>query len=235
MKVNYKILSIPPYISTSWRNVSSLHVEYRNEQPILNIVLTNGQKIDIPGLDSPVIEGIFGVHEKFMEQEAANTSAPGLPIAGIEQFTLNFPFKLGLTGLNGIEGMGTLLQHNPEQADSPQLPPEILEKISQLTKTMGADEGALLPKPEPHCNCVHCQIARAMQENGEGKVEPVEEEVTEEDLKFRSWEISQIADKLFVVTDPLNDKEKYNVYLGKPVGCTCGQDGCEHIQAVLRS
>ncbi|MGH2612567.1 MAG: hypothetical protein ACRDFB_05905, partial [Rhabdochlamydiaceae bacterium] len=62
-----------------------------------------------------------------------------------------------------------------------------------------------------------------------------EEEVSDEDLKFRTWDIKQENDKLYSVTNPLDKKEHYNVFLGKPLGCTCGNKNCEHIQAVLKS
>jgi hypothetical protein len=79
---------------------------------------------------------------------------------------------------------------------------------------------------------MHCQIAKAL--HGE-LPEEQEEEVTDEDLKFRLWDIDQTGDKLYVVTNPLDSKEYYNVFLGDPIGCTCGEKNCEHIRAVLNS
>jgi hypothetical protein len=35
--------------------------------------------------------------------------------------------------------------------------------------------------------------------------------------------------------NPLDHKEHYNVFLGDPIGCSCGNNNCEHIQAVLKS
>ena len=134
--------------------------------------------------------------------------------------------------------MGTLLQHNPEQADGPDLPPEVLEKITQLSKAMGIDDPEAAPKPEPHCNCMRCQIAKAMQaglEKEERPAEEPEEIVSDEELKFCSWDIKQTEDKLYCVTNRLDEKEHYHVYLGDPIGCTCGQTHCEHIRAVLDS
>ena len=63
----------------------------------------------------------------------------------------------------------------------------------------------------------------------------VEEEITEDDLKFRNWDIRQTADKLYAVTNPLDENEHYSVFLGTPLGCTCGEKNCEHIRAVLNS
>ena len=57
--------------------------------------------------------------------------------------------------------------------------------------------------------------------------------MNEEDLKFRNWEIEQTADKLYIVTNPFDKNEHYSVFLGDPLGCTCGEKNCEHIRAVL--
>ncbi len=94
--------------------------------------------------------------------------------------------------------------------------------------TNGVSEA--FPKPEPHCNCPHCQIARAM--HGIEKQE-LEEPVSDEDLKFRDWEIKQTGEKLYSVTNPIDPSEQYTVFLGEPVGCTCGHSHCEHIKSVL--
>lgn len=226
MKVNNKVLSIPPYISTSWQNVASLHVENRQSHPLLVINLHSGAHIEIPQLDFPLIDAIFNAHAKFLEQEQLSISFKG-------------PFPPGALAMGGPAGMESIgfVQHNPDQKDAPELPPEVLSKIALLAKTMSPQDLASLPQAEPHCNCPHCQITRAMQEaiqNGDPVLSD-EEAVTEEDLRFRTWDIHKAADKLYVVTNPLNEKEKYNVYLGNPVGCTCGENGCEHVQAVLKS
>jgi len=81
---------------------------------------------------------------------------------------------------------------------------------------------------------------RAIQQGDEHpeqkkKQESLEEEVSAEDLKFRDWDIVQSGDDVYIVTNPLNAEEQYNVYLGNPVGCTCGQPNCEHIRSVLNS
>ena len=67
MKINNKILSIPPYITTSWKNVVSLHVESRNSQPILIIGISNGSLIEVPNLDENIIKIIFKTYEKTIE------------------------------------------------------------------------------------------------------------------------------------------------------------------------
>ena len=63
----------------------------------------------------------------------------------------------------------------------------------------------------------------------------VEEDVRDDELQFEQWSISSAGDKLYNVVNRLDEQEKYRVYLGHPVGCTCGREGCEHILAVLKS
>jgi hypothetical protein len=235
MRINHKILSIPPYISTSWKNINSIHVEYEQGHPILVVILNSHQRIEIPELELPVIDAIFHAHAKFMEQELATKPSQKETSNPLEQVSFSFPIKIPM---GGLEGIGTLFQHNPQQADSPTLPPELLHKIALFSKTMGLSN-ASQSEAEPHCNCMHCQVARAIHqsdevEDGQEKIDE-DEEVSEKDLQFRTWDIKQTTEKLFIVTNPLNDKEQYQVFLGEPVGCTCGTDSCEHILAVLRS
>ncbi len=233
MRINQKILSIPPYISTAWKNISSLHVETQDSYLVLVVNLAQGSRIEIPHLERPLIEAIFSAHAKYVEEEAAS---PQQLIRGPTPISLAF----GMEGMQGMDTLNGLLQHNPQQANTDPLPQEVLSKIGSLSKAMGIDSSANLPKAEPHCNCPHCQIARAMHgeehQNEEDSSQPqAEEEVSEEDLKFRVWDIAQIENKLYTLTNPLDGKEYYNVYLGDPIGCTCGQKNCEHIRAVLNT
>lgn len=234
MKINSKILSIPPFISTSWKNIASLHLENQEDTLILIITLNSGAKIEVPHLQGPMIETIFAAHARFLEQEEKPKTSPilypGLP-GGLQQqiFSMEIPLK-------GVEGFGTLLQHNSEQADSPDLPPSILSKIAELARTMGIDDSNAVPEPEPNCNCMRCQISKAMHEGLDQKVQAEAEEiVTDEDLKFRTWDVVQTGDKLYIVSNPIDQKEHYNVYLGDPIGCTCGNPHCEHVKAVLNT
>lgn len=217
MKITDKILSLPPYISTPWKNIISLHVENRPYGHILLIELVTGSKIEIPNLDPKIMDKIFHMHTVVLEQEGQRN-----PVA-TQTFAIPLPFP--------IEGLTSALQHNPEQADTPPLPPEILEKLQSIKGAIPEDPSSM-PKAEPHCNCPYCQITRALTGTSE---EMVEEEVTLEDLTFRNWDIKQESDQLYSVTNPLDGKEHYNVFLGEPLGCTCGNKNCEHIQAVLRS
>ncbi|HRW58094.1 MAG TPA: hypothetical protein P5048_00575 [Chlamydiales bacterium] len=231
MKIDEKILSIPPFISTSWKNIQTLSADYQNNQSILLIELKNGRIISIPNLKGEEITEIFDFHEKTLHKEETskkNQPSPFLPPPG-----LGIPLKIGP---EGIENMGSMMQHNPSQSNAPDLPPEILEKIAQIVKVIGPVDPQELPKPEPHCNCMHCQFAKAIQKAmGATDISDntIEEEVSDEDLKFRDWNVEEIDDKLYKVSNPLDPNEEYKVFLGTPLGCTCGKKNCEHIKAVL--
>lgn len=239
MKINHKILSVPPYISTSWHNIQSLSLK----ENLLQIELHNGNLISIPGLEKETISQIFKTHEEILEQneQSANVSdaTDGL-FSNMEKLGVSFkvPFDLEKLGLSNIN---SLLQHNIEYASSPNLPQELLTRISSMMSMMGLDQQNMhLPEAEPHCNCPYCQIARAV--NGEQPKSSLpetssseEEEVSDEELNFREWIIEEIGDKLYKVSNPDNSAENYQVFLGTPMGCTCGHKNCEHLRAVLNS
>ncbi len=224
MKITDKVLSLPPYISTSWKNILSLHVETKPYGHSLIIELRSQSKVEIPNLDPKIVDTIFSMHAQVLEHETES------PSSSISTQTFALPFSLPMS--LPIEGLTSIMQHNQEQASTPPLPPEVLEKIKSL-KAILPEDLASLSKPEPHCNCPYCQILRALIDIDDDDDD--EEEITEEDLKFRTWDIKQENDKLFSVTNPLDQKEHYSVFLGDPLGCTCGHQNCEHLQAVLRS
>lgn len=222
MKITSRILSIPPYLSTTWNNISSLYIREGNER-VLVILLKTGEQVDIPGLDKETIDEIFEAHAKSTDE-----SSTLLKSAFENPFSFSLPLKSG--GI--MEGFETGLQHNPDQADAPLIKPEILKKIVAVTKAFGMQDLSFLTKAEPHCNCTYCQLARSL--HGEETL-PLAEEVSEEDLRFRDWDVTQNGNHLYTVTSPLDPEEHYSVFLGEPLGCTCGSKTCEHIRAVLNS
>ncbi len=220
MKITHKILNIPPYISTSWENIKLLALD----GPNLVIVLQNESRVIIPNIDKNTLTAIFDAHAKSLEDKHNR---------GKIDFSFGFPIQ---GALGGLDTLPNAMQHNPAQANMPDLPEEVLNKISSLSKVMNFDDPSVLPAPEANCNCMYCQLARALRGSSKNEnTKALEEAVTEEDLKFRSWDIEQTADKQYIVSNPFNKDEKYNVFLGEPIGCTCGSDKCEHIQAVLKS
>lgn len=247
IKISEKIICIPPYISTTWDQIAFLQSQPNVEtgKCTLLLHLANSTVIKIPELDHSLVEIAFSAHIQYLEkahplkmEEAAQKNAiPGLfsPNMNISPDQIA-AFQIKLASGNPMEGLENAFQHNPNQANTPQLPKELIEKIAAIAKILTNGDTGSFPKPEPHCNCVHCQVARSIHNISQDEEEKTgEDEVTEEDLKFRSWEILQTSDKLYTVTNPIDPKEQYNVYLGSPVGCTCGHSHCEHIKAVLSS
>ncbi len=217
MKITSTILSIPPYLSTTWKNISSLHVREDGGRYTLIVLLQNRVQVEVPHLDKPTIDEIFEAHARSAEQ-------PFLPPVS---------FKIPFKEEGGLDTLGSAMQHNPDQSDLPPLPPEVLEKITKIAQAFGLEDTSALPKAEPHCNCAYCQVVRAFTQN-EPPLEEAEP-VTEAELHFRDWEIKEESKQLYRVTNPLDANEHYNVFLGEPLGCTCGLKNCEHIRAVLNS
>lgn len=243
MKINNKIFSLPPYLSTTWNNIAALHVSGSN----LVVHLIDGEIINIPDLQPELIEIIFRAHASYVEETAKSEPQRGVVAKGFPfplpqgMSEMEFPFKIGI---GAVDGLGAVMQHNPAQAGMPPLPADVLDKIRSIARIIAPDDIALVPKPEPHCNCMHCQIARTINQGlgvtdiyeKQSTVKVVEEIVKDEELAFQQWEITQLTDpKLYSVANKLDPNECYNVYLGHPVGCTCGKQGCEHIVAVLKS
>jgi hypothetical protein len=226
MKITSAILSIPPHISTTWKNISSLHVKEEEGFFTLIVILQNRVQVEVPGLNKGTIESVFEAHAHYAE-ESTLPKPSNNPIDG------PFSFSLPLKADGPIETLGAGMQHNPEQADLPPIPPNALKKITMIARAFGLDDPSALPKAEPHCNCVYCQVVRSLQ--GEEAKEEVAEEVTEQDLSFRDWEIQKTGEQLYTATNPLDPNEHYSVFLGTPLGCTCGSKNCEHIRAVLNS
>lgn len=244
MRIDDKMLHIPPHVSTHWSRISALYVK----NTVLVITLVDGDTLQIPDLSKEVLEKIFTSHAAFLEEDAY------LPSHSQESVKLIPPhFSIGSSNPGGDESsmriafgafdeMGGTIQHNPDQANAPDLPPEVLNKVSAIAQIVSLEEIHVLPKPEPHCNCVHCQFARAIRKGmpwaENEKIEEVEEieEVSDQDLHFQQWDIVQTGENLFRVKNRLDTLEQYyTVFLGHPVGCTCGENGCEHIVAVLKS
>lgn len=227
IKITDKILSIPPYVSTSWPQIAALHMK----GGVLAITLVDGDTLHIPNLTSEVIQSIFHHHAIYLEKEQTENPLELSKLKGvIEQEEPSIRLAFG----SSVEGLGNIMHHNPNQSDAEDLPPEVLQKIGAIAKIIAPSEEMLLPKAEGNCNCFYCQIARVLNPTPILHHEE-HEEVKEEELQFQQWTITQTGEKLFCVVNRLDEHEKYNVYLGEPVGCTCGIQGCEHILAVLKS
>lgn len=240
MQIDSRIISIPPYISVSWDQVILLQTESIDDELVLILQLKEGKQIRIPDLGKKIVSHIFEQHKNFLINNQKKRNDAKSPLTFLQQMTglnldqlENMPIRFGISEV-GREGIDLAMQHRADKADSPDLPLEMIEKISGITKMFTGGDFSEFPKPEAHCNCPFCQIARSI--HGIEKTDAtVEETVYEEDLQFRDWDIEQVGEKLYRLTNPLDPQESYNVYLGSPVGCTCGKQHCEHIKKVLSS
>lgn len=240
MKITAKTLSIPPYISTSWKNIIALQV--KNGE--LCITLTDNEIVKIPGLSAELIEEVFMAHSTHLEQESRMEARgrelllpPQAPPPFIQALMASDNQNMGQMrfGFSTLDETGHMMQHNPAQSDAPDIPFEILQKIAAIAKIVAPDDSDVLPKPEPHCNCMHCQLSRAIHGDTIETSEPTALDLPQAELPYTPWEVKQVEEKLYLVTNKEAPHEQYNVFLGEPVGCTCGVNGCAHILAVLRS
>lgn len=245
MKINPKYLHLPPHISTSWTQVRALFLK----QGDLVVSLVDGTMIAIHGLQQEIIDTIFNAHAAFLETYFSRLERSPLPFQVFQMPPSGNPSQLDPNdkttmrfSFDNLESMASAMQHNPAQANMPNLPKEMVSKIAEIARVVAPDEVNNMPKAEPHCNCPHCQIARAIhQESPSEAVVDVpnqmnnEEPISDKDLAFQEWDIVKAGDKLYTVSNHLDQNEKYTVFLGDPVGCTCGKPGCEHILAVLKS
>lgn len=240
MKITPQVLSLPPYISTTWQHIAALHVRQEEDTSILVIDFINGNRIEISRLEPAIVEQIFSAHLAYNENsisiEPTTHTAEKSDLANL--FNLRLPAKFFSEGIDKIAGV---LQHNPEAADTADLPQELLDKVATMVQSLNIEDSTSIPQPVEDCNCLFCQIARTMQmqlalSNEKGELEPVtEEEVSDEDLQFKTWDIHQTGEQLYEVVNPLDSNEQYHVFLGEPLGCTCGCSHCEHICAVLKT
>lgn len=229
-KINTKILSIPPFISTAWENIKTLHFS----AGALVVTLINDTEITIPNLPAETLEDIFKAHTDYLEMSkeapAPKTKNSNRDKASLFSFDLPFNFD----SLGDMSALMNCTQHDMKLSGSEPLPPELLDKIKKMASMMGFDASRLGDlKAEPHCNCPHCQVVRSINNQEDEIID--DEPVSDSDLKFREWDIKEIGEKRYEVTSPFDTEEKYQVFLGTPVGCTCGKEHCEHVKAVLES
>lgn len=226
--ISPKSLTILPYLSTSWENIDAIFAETTKSGLTLIVLLKNGTKVEVPNLTESSIEPILRHNAKYLEEKNNKPQNPIIPSSSLK---LGFPMQIGE---EGMQMMNSAMQHDPSQSDGPELPKEVLDKIVKISSILGNEE-MQMADPVENCNCVYCQISRALKGHRKVEQESIEEAVQDEELSFRTWDIEQKEKDLYIVTNPLDPHEQYQVFLGNPIGCTCGKNNCEHIQAVLKS
>jgi hypothetical protein len=240
MKITAKILSIPPYISTQWEYVTSI----RLVDTILIVALKDGSSCSIPNLPQNVIDEVFTYHSASLEEanhqkEELTTVLEGVKTGFTDLFT-----TLGKLGATTMGSIGKSLEHDPKNTHLPPIPPEMEEKVRLLLNIIPEEDVLAMPEAVPGCNCMYCQINRILRQavlerHPEEKPDILPDQETKQpedkELEFSEWVVESLADKMYKVTNKLDPKEEYRVFLGNPIGCTCGKQHCEHILAVLRS
>ncbi len=238
MKITPKLLSIPPYISTVWGNVSTVRVVDEK----LVIAMKDGTTCSIPGLPQEVIDQVFACHTEYLETPALQKEELENIIEGVRSGFKDLFSVIGKLGASAMGSIGKALEHDPKNANLPELPPEMVEKVRLLLNVISEEDLLNMPEAQPNCNCMYCQINRILRQalaEKHGETTDVigeqEEPVEEKELQFTQWIVEPVADKLYKVTNKLDPQEEYRVFLGEPIGCTCGKIHCEHVLAVLRS
>ena len=241
VKINDQLICIPPFISARWSQIAFIESQEgeNKDQGTLRLHLIDGKIISIPNLDQSIIDIAFQEHLLYLETSQSGKEdsrdddklGVGVLMNVLQQITKGndiqvLPKNLISPLFSGTNPIEAILQHTPEHKDHPDAPTDVLEKMADVIRVLSGNNATLLPKPEPHCNCMHCQIGRVMNEEDTLTV-------SDKDLTFRTWDIMQSGDKLYIVTNPLNPSDQFSVYLGSPIGCTCGEPNCEHIKAVL--
>ena len=215
----------------------SLHVA----DDLLMVTLKDGTTCAIPHLPKETIEQIFSLHAESSDanqKEDLHNLVDSMR-SGFKEL-VNIFAKLGT---NSLGSLGKALEHDPNNANLPELPPDLVKKVEVLLTVIPKEDILSMPEGLPGCHCMYCQINRILRESvlsketdvpdilAEGQSEPVEEK----DLVFSEWIVESIGEKLYKVTNRLDPSEGYRVFLGEPIGCTCGKPHCDHVLAVLRS
>jgi hypothetical protein len=237
IKVNENLLVIPPYISTSWDQVATLYVSDNK----LVIILIDSTPIQIPNLDTELLNSVFQFHLQYLEVASEiDDLFPSYPFKDITpQDFMNSQIESGAIHftLGTLNSLGSSSEHNPEQSNAPDLPKEVLSKILAITKIISSDNWEP-SKSETNCNCFYCQVARFSLSNTSSNTTPtnlISNIPKLSNQTAKNWDVESIEPNFYMVTNRIDTKEHYNVYLGDPIRCTCGQTGCEHVVAVLKS
>lgn len=208
MIINNKLLSIPPFISTSWRDVELL---LSDGQHTLNIYLKNGTLVKISHLLKDQLDLIFKVHQDVLLNQNTDKKPPFLD-----------PLM--------VQFSGQILEHDPELFDFQPLPDDMLGKLKALSSALPKPDKDRMPQIHPGCRCPHCQIMTVILEEQDN-----DDLVDDSDLTFATWLQEELTDHDFLITHPYNKEETYLVTLGEKVCCSCGQMPCEHIEHVLKN
>lgn len=204
------------------------------------VSLQDGTVCSIPDLPEETINTIFSTHARASETTGAETGDVSMLVGDLRSGMKDLFGLFSKLGDPSISSLGKILEHDPENSGLPDLPEEMVKKVELLLNIIPKEDILEMPEAEPGCNCMYCQINRILRQEHSLHEEESdsllsEEPVEETELEFSQWNVENIDDKLYKVTNKLDPKEEYRVFLGDPIGCTCGKAHCDHVLAVLRS
>jgi hypothetical protein len=207
MLINKKLLHIPPFISTSWKDVELLLGDGHHS---LNIYLKNGTLVQISHLSKEELDLIFQVHQEILLAQASSKDLT-LPHPLLFQFSHQF------------------LEQDPQISDTTSLSDAVKIKLLSVLDQM-------IPQEHTHahpdsCSCAQCTLINFLSE----KNQTPDEIVCDEDLQFATWIVDPLESQNYKLTHPYHPDETYFVCLNHPICCSCGQPGCEHIEHVLKT
>jgi hypothetical protein len=208
MIINKQLLSIPPFISTSWKDIELLLSDGQNT---LNIYLKNGTLVKISHLLKEHLNLIFSVHQEILLNQAQEVTTPIID-------PLFFQFS------------GPFLEHDPDLCDASPLPDEVRSKLKSLIENLPKMDPSKMPVVHDNCFCPHCQLINLIFENTEK-----EELVSDSDLTFSTWIQEEVSDDEIKLIHPYNSDEFYIIKLQNPLQCSCQMPDCEHLLHVLRN
>jgi hypothetical protein len=214
-------------------------------EKMLIITLKDGSSGSIPDLTQEELSQIFTSFSSYAElpEEEEHKEAAAFKkdisqlVEGMKKGVSEFVNLLTKTGGQAL-GITKSLEHDPTNAHLADLPPEARKRVEMLLQIVPEDEILAMHEPIQNCNCMYCQVQRILRATLYKKKHPSEDEeepVDASELTFTEWNVEPIAEKLYIVRNKLDPQEEYRVFLGEPLGCTCGKINCEHIIAVLRS
>jgi hypothetical protein len=111
MRINKKIINIPPYISASWDNINSLTSKEHHGHHTLVVTMVDGSITHVPDLDKVTIEAIFAEHANYFDEQTKQGQVH--QHSGLSELSLPFFAKMSIPGLDEII---SLLQHNAERS-----------------------------------------------------------------------------------------------------------------------